>query len=327
MTHRLRRLLLGTLALVLLIVAIIVYDSMNKRQIKRASDKLYVTVTTTFLADVVEQVGGDHVVVTRLMGPGVDPHQYQASSSDLTKLTSADLVLYAGLHLEAKLGDILEQLAQSGSPVVNTSKNIPLNELLYAEDLTPEEIAELTVDEGAYDPHIWFDINLWRIVVGTITDTLKEFDPTHAATYEQNEQKYLGELTDLAQYIQTKVEELPVDLRYLVSAHDAFNYFGRYTGIEVHGIQGMNTTVEAGTRDVSKTAQLIIDHQIKAIFIESSVSPKLVQALQEAVEARGLAVAIGGELFSDSTGALDTIDGTYVGMYRHNIDTIVNALK
>jgi len=323
MHSRLARLLLGTFALVLIVIGVIVYDS-TKKDVNASRDKLHVTVTTTFLGDVVEQVASEHVEVTRLMGPGVDPHQYQASSSDLMKLTSADLVLYGGLHLEAKLGDVLEQLALAGSPIVNTSKDIPRNRLMIDQE-TENESKELA--DGTFDPHIWFDIDLWRIVVRTITDTLKQYDSVHAEIYETNAERYNEELTALAHDVKAKVTELPESARYLVSAHDAFNYFGRYTGIEVHGIQGMNTTVEAGTNDVSETANLILEHEIKAIFIESSVSPKLIQALQEAVVARGWHVAIGGELFSDSTGARGTLEGTYIGMYRHNIETIVNALK
>jgi len=326
MTKRLFRLLLGTFALFLLISGIVVYG-LTKKNVERSGDKLYVTVTTTFLGDAVEQIGGDHVEVTRLMGPGVDPHQYQASSSDLDKLTTADLVLYGGLHLEAKLGDVLEQLGANGSPIVDTSNRIPLSKLMHA-DVDANANAQIEENEtGTYDPHIWFDIDLWRTVVLTIADTLKQFDAQHAADYERRAQAYDIELQGLAQYVQNKVAELPLHLRYLVSAHDAFNYFGRYTGIEVHGIQGINTSVEAGTSDVRETADLIIEHEIKAIFVESSVSPKLIQALQEAVEARGMSVSIGGELFSDSTGARDSEAGTYIGVYRHNIDTIVNALK
>lgn len=326
MTIRLRRLLSITLALVVVIIGIIGYG-LNQNDYQDTSGKITVTVTTTFLGDIVQQIGGEHVALTRLMGAGVDPHQYQASSSDLMKLTSADLVFYAGLHLEAKLGDVLEKLADSGKPIVNTSQDIPLDQLIYAQGITADEAAQMDVDEGVYDPHIWFDINLWRIVVAKVVESLKSFDATNAAFYEQNYQHYLNDLHDLDGYIQTQLAALPVNKRYLITAHDAFNYFGRYTGIQVQGIQGINTSVEAGTNDVSATANSIIEHQIKAIFVESSVSPKLIQALQEAVAARGMRVDIGGELFSDSTGALGTNEGTYIGMYRHNIKTIVEALK
>jgi manganese/zinc/iron transport system substrate-binding protein len=327
MNQRLRRLLFVSLALIVIIISIIGYD-LSQGRAKRRDNKLYVTVTTTFLGDIVEQIGGAYVEVTRLMGPGVDPHQYQASSSDLDKLTTADLVLYGGLHLEAKLGDVLEQLASSGSPVVDTSSGIDKRNLIYADNATDEQALNEQEDEGGmYDPHIWFDIDLWRDVVTTIKATLSAHDQVHETEYEQNAQRYLAELDELNAYIIRKITELPENARYLVSAHDAFNYFGRYTGIEVKGIQGINTSVEAGTSDVSNMASFIVEHKIKAIFVESSVSPKLVQALQEAALARGHKVDIGGELFSDSTGSIDTPEGTYVGMYKHNIDTIVNALK
>ena len=326
MSTKIKQLLSITLVLCLIIAGIVAYG-LQQTHTQHDTDKLYITVTTTFLGDVVEQIGGDEVVVTRLMGAGVDPHQYQASSSDLTKLTSADMVFYAGLHLEAKLGEVLEKLAETGKPIVNTSKHIANQDLLYAEQLTPEEIAELTVDEGVYDPHIWFDVDLWRNVIQTVKTSLQEKDPTNQALYEQNYQAYMKELAELDDYIVTKLQELPESARYLITAHDAFNYFSRYTGMEVHGIQGINTTVEAGTNDVSATANLIVEHKIKAIFIESSVSPKLIQALQEAVRAKGANTEIGGELYSDSTGELSTFEGTYIGMYKHNINTIVEALK
>ena len=274
-----------------------------------------------------EQIGGDYVEVTGLMGPGVDPHLYQASSSDLTKLSDADLVFFAGLHLEAKLGDILDELSAAGKPIVNTSRSIPKNQLLYAEDLTDAEIAELTEDEGVYDPHIWFDVNLWKLVLADVKAGLQEYDPEHKAEYETNYQNYLKELDTLEDYIAKRIAEIPEQSRYLVTAHDAFNYFARYTNMSVRGIQGVSTAVEAGTNDISETAQFIADHQIKAIFVESSVSPKLVEALQESVTFQGGNVKIGGEIFSDSAGDQGTEEGTYIGMYKHNIDVIVDNLK
>lgn len=315
------------LAAVSIIIASIIGYGINMKTEQIQDDKIHVTVTTTFLGDLVEQIGGDKVVVTRLMGPGIDPHQFQASNSDLEKLTSADLIFYGGLHLEAKLGEILEKLAESGKPIVDTSKMIPKANLLYSEELTEEEIAELEEDEGLYDPHIWFDIDLWRIVTNTVTKSLINMDTESTDFYQKNMRSYFSELDELEVYVKTRLAEIPEVQRYLITAHDAFNYFSVYTGMEVRGIQGVNTTVEAGTSDVSDTANFIVEHQIKAIFIESSISPKLVQALQESVNAKGFKTEIGGELFSDSTGNLGEPEGTYIGMYKHNVDTIVSALK
>ena len=326
MSTKMKRLLSVSLILLVTTASIFGYG-MKQEAISHNDGKLDVTVTTTFLGDAVSQIGGEYVEVTRLMGPGVDPHQYQASSSDLTKLTSADVVFYAGLHLEAKLGDILEKLSEAGKPIVNTSRSIPKSELLYAEALTPAEIAELTEDEGVYDPHIWFDVNLWRLVSKEVMLGLQTYDPTHAAIYEANYWKYMASLDELEVYVMARIQEIPEQSRYLVTAHDAFNYFSRYTGMSVRGIQGINTTVEAGTSDVSDTAKFIAEHNIKAIFVESSVSPKLVQALQEAVVFRGGNTRIGGEIYSDSSGELGTPEGTYVGMYKHNVDVIVDNLK
>lgn len=326
MSKTMKRLLAISLVLSLIVGGIFIYGVGQEEQ-RNTTDKIYITVTTTFLGDAAEQIGGDHVNVTRLMGAGVDPHQYQASSSDLTKLTSADVVFYAGLHLEAKLGDVLEKLAESGQPIYNTSNSIPRSKLLYAEDLTAAEIAEMSEEDGVYDPHIWFDIDLWQLVVNEVNQALQEIDPANKQEYQTNYENYIKDLNELGEYVKNRVLELPESARYLVTAHDAFNYFSRYAGMSVRGIQGINTSVEAGTNDVSQTANFIVEHQIKAVFVESSVSPKLIQALQEAVDAKGEKVTIGGELFSDSTGSAGTAEGTYIGMYKHNIDTIVESLS
>lgn len=315
-----------TMKKLLLILAVIVVGIgtfiivENNREVEaHTSDTLRVTVTTTFLGDLVHQIGGDKVEVTTLMGPGIDPHQYQASSSDLDKLMGADVIFFGGLHLEAKLAEILEKLEDSDIESVDTSRSIPREKLILA-DPNDESLT------GTYDPHIWFDIDIWKMVAEDVTETLASNDPENRSYYEHNKREYFKELDELARYVKARVAELPEEKQYLITAHDAFNYFGAYTGMTVQGIQGFNTVVEAGTSDVSETATLIIDHDVKAVFVESTISPKLVQALQEAVRAKGKNVEIGGELYSDSTGNGGTPEATYVGMYYHNIDTIVDSL-
>lgn len=284
------------------------------------NDKKTVTVTTTFLGDLVGLLAEDTIHLNVLMGPGIDPHLYQASASDLSKLSEADLVVYGGVHLEGKLGETLEKLAFNGKHIVDSSEAIDRSQLIVVSE------GENT-DEMVYDPHIWFDTDLWRIVAKTVLAELVVMNPEYEQLYTANFMAYMNELDALDQYVASRIAEIPEQSRYLITAHDAFNYFARVTGMEVRGIQGVSTQSEASTNDISQLADFITEHQVRAIFVESSVSPKLIQALQEAVRARGFSVAIGGELFSDSTGDADTPEGTYIGMYKHNVDTIVEALK
>lgn len=320
MSKGMRNLVITLVAVSVIISCIIGWGVVN-RDNSTEHGKLQVTVTTTFLGDVVRQIAGDKVDLIVLMGPGIDPHQYQASSSDLNKLLNADVIFYGGLHLESKLAEVLEKVADGGKTTINTSRTIPKEALLYAEDNGAE------AEEPVYDPHIWFNIDLWRYVVTDIVAELSAHDPENKEFYEEQYANYGKELDELAEYVAESIALLPENSRHLITAHDAFNYFGVYTGMEVRGIQGISTVVEAGTSDISDLAGFIAEHQIKAVFVESTVSPKLISALTEAVQAKGFNTSIGGELFSDSTGSGGTPEGTYIGMYRHNIDTIVEALK
>jgi manganese/zinc/iron transport system substrate-binding protein len=267
------------------------------------------------LTDVAEAVGGNRVDVTGLMGPGVDPHLYKASEGDVSLLSKADLIFYNGLHLEAQMGDVLARMADTGVATVAATEGIDRDLLL-----SPPEF------EGAYDPHIWFDVTLWKHTVARIRDTLIERDPDHGGVYQSNADNYLAALDELHAYVNAQAERLPPEQRVLVTAHDAFNYFGRAYGFTVRGLQGISTETEASIADVQDLAEFIADRQVRAIFIESSVPQRNVEAVQAAVRGRGFDVEIGGELFSDAMGDPNTEEGTYVGMVRHNIDTIVGAL-
>ena len=278
--------------------------------------KLQIVTTTTMLYDLTASIAGEYANVTALMGPGVDPHLYQASAGDVTKMQNADIVVYNGLHLEGKMGDIFASLNDQGRDIICGADGID-PEILLSDENNPE----------IYDPHVWFDAGIWMDVAEHTAEKLGEFDPEHAEAYQTNKDAYVASLTELDTYIRGRVAELPENARVLVTAHDAFRYFGQAYGFDVRGLQGISTDAEAGTADVSNLAKFIADNQIKAIFVESSVPPKNIEALQAAVKARGFDVAIGGELYSDSLGDEASGANTYVLTCKANIDTIVDALK
>ncbi|MBD0291698.1 MAG: zinc ABC transporter substrate-binding protein [Thermoleophilia bacterium] len=266
------------------------------------------------IADLVREVGGTRVSVTGLMGPGVDPHLYKASEGDVTTLASADVVFYNGLHLEAKMADVLERI-QGRISTSAVTDGIPRAGLL-----APPQFA------GQYDPHVWFDVTFWMRAAETVRDTLVRLDPTHAETYRRNAARYLRRLRALDAEIRRLVARIPPDRRVLVTAHDAFGYFGRAYGFQVLGLQGISTAAEAGTADVQRLADLIAQREIPAIFVESSVPQQTIKAVQEAVRSRGFDVEIGGQLFSDAMGDAGTPEGTYIGMVLSNVRTIVEGL-
>ena len=284
-------------------------EDLSKRQIK-------VTTTVGMITDIVRNVGGQRVVVTGLMGPGVDPHLYKPSASDVQKLEGADIIFYGGLELEGRMTDTLVKLARRGKPAVAVSEGVPEERLLE-----PEEF------EGKYDPHVWFDVTLWQFAVKTINQELATLDPRSKDVYQRNTEAYLKQLDELHQYVKAQIGTIPEPSRVLITAHDAFGYFGKQYGMDVRGLQGTSTATEASASDVQGLSQFIADRKIKAIFVESSVPRATIEAVQAAVRSKGWNVAIGGELFSDAMGNEGTPEGTYIGMVRHNVDTIVTALK
>jgi manganese/zinc/iron transport system substrate-binding protein len=279
-----------------------------------ATRQIQAVATVGMIADVVRRVGGERVVVQGLMGPGIDPHSYKASEGDVIALAEADIVFYNGLHLEAKMAEVFEKMGGTVKAVAVTD-GIPREKLL-----TPPEF------EGQYDPHVWFDVTLWQYTVEAVRDALVEIDPGHATGYEVRAEATLTELAELHNYVLAQAQRVPHEQRVLVTAHDAFNYFGRAYGFEVRGLQGISTATEAGIGDVQDLADFIAQRRLGAIFVESSVPVRNVEALQEAVRARGFDVRIGGQLFSDAMGDPATPEGTYPGMVRYNIDTITAAL-
>jgi manganese/zinc/iron transport system substrate-binding protein len=279
-----------------------------------ATRPIRVVTTVGMITDVAQNVGGDRVEVIGLMGPGVDPHLYKASEGDVVRLIEADVIFYNGLHLEAAMSRVFERM-QDRVRTVAVTHRIDRERLL-----TPPEF------EGAFDPHVWFDVTMWMTTVEVIRDTLIEMDPGSADVYRANARKYLDELSQLHEYVKHEAGRVSPEKRVLITAHDAFNYFGRAYGFEVRGLQGISTATEAGTADVQGLAAFIGERKIPAIFIESSVPQRNIEAVQAAVRARGFNVKIGGELFSDAMGRPGSPEGTFLGMVRHNIDTIVGAL-
>jgi manganese/zinc/iron transport system substrate-binding protein len=279
-----------------------------------ARDRIPVVATIGMITDVVARLGGERVTVEGLMGPGVDPHLYKASAGDVRRLAEAELVFYNGLHLEAAMGEVLEEMDR-WRPTYAVTDSIDRRQLR-----APPEF------KGNYDPHVWFDVGLWERTVPVIAAALGERDPARAGEYRARADAYRAELRALDAWVRERVRRLPPERRVLVTAHDAFNYFGRAYGFEVKGLQGISTASEAGTADVQRLADEIATRRIPAIFVETSISRRTVEALQAAVRARGFDVRIGGSLFSDAMGDAGTPEGTYIGMVRHNVNTIVNAL-
>lgn len=303
------------LFIMLLVITTVVLSACgNGKKVANVEGKHNIVATTTMIADLVKIIGGDSVSVQGLMGPGVDPHLYKASAGDVSLMQNADMVIYNGLHLEGKMGEIFENLNDSKKSVVMIADGIDEKDLILSED-------------DLHDPHIWFNVLLWKDAAKVVRDGLIEFDAENEDMYTENYEEYMIELDELHEYVKSRVDELPKDKQILITAHDAFGYFGNTYGFEVKGLQGISTSSEAGTGDVRELADYIVKHEIHAIFIESSVPKKNVEALQEAVNARDFQVDIGGELFSDSLGSEGTEAETYIGTVKSNIDTIVDALK
>jgi len=280
------------------------------------SGKLKVVTTTTMLTDLVNNIGGDNIEVDGLMGAGVDPHLYKASEGDVSKLFNADVIFYSGLHLEGKLVEVFEKME------AQQKKTVALGETLNKAELIGSEYFA-----SNYDPHVWFSIQYFKQFAEKVTQVLTEEDPKNAEIYKTNNQIYQEKLSVLETNVKAIIETLPEDKRVLVTAHDAFNYFGKEYGFNVVGLQGISTATEAGVQDVQRLSDFIIENKVKAIFIESSVPRRTIEALQQAVLSKKHEVIIGGSLYSDALGNAGTIEGTYIGMFLYNVNTIVNALK
>lgn len=273
----------------------------------------FVVATTMMLEDMVAQIAGDHIRVQGLMGPGVDPHLYRATPADIRRLEQADLIIYNGLFLEARLSEVLSRMPQRA--------------FAAAEKLSRERLIEAGEFGGNFDPHVWFDVSLWAEIALLTGERLAELVPEAADDIRAGARAYAEELTALHEWVKAEIASIPESRRVLITAHDAFSYFGRAYNIEVRGLQGLSTQSEVGLQDITRMVRFIMENDIPAIFLESSIAPRSVQSLINGVRERGGEVRLGGELFSDAMGSRDTPEGTYTGMVRHNVNTIVQALQ
>lgn len=302
----------------IILLFIIVSCSGNRQEkgtVESSKSKLTVVATTGMLYDAVLNIAGEKVEAEAIMGPGVDPHLYKATQGDLSKLRKADIIIYNGLLLEGKMGEILEKLGQQ-KPV-----------LAAAESIDKANLNKAVGYKDAFDPHVWFDVSLWKEVVINISKNLSAIDTANASYYQTNSIEYLSTLDTLDSYVKRRIMEIPESQRVLITAHDAFGYFGEAYGMEVKGLQGISTVSDFGLKDIADLTDLIISRNIKAIFVETSVSDKSINAVIKGCQEKGHKVVIGGSLYSDAMGEFGTFEGTYVGMFKHNVDIIVESLK
>ena len=278
--------------------------------------KLHVVATIGMITDILKNIGQDRIDVTGIVGAGVDPHLYKPTAGDVERLKDADIIFYNGLNLEMKIiGAAHDQMADKTKAVTVTAG------ILRSQLRTSSEF------QGGYDPHVWHDVSLWMKAAERVRETLAQADPNNAEYYRSNAKNYLAALETLHDDLQNLAAQIPAQRRVLVTTHDAFGYLGRAYGFEVRGLQGLNTETEVGVADVRELAAFIIEHRIPAMFVETSTPSQGIKAVQAAVRAKGFEVEIGGDLFADAMGTPGTPEGTYIGLMRHNIDTIVNALR
>ena len=280
-----------------------------------ADRRVRVVTTTNLITDLARKVGGSRVRVTGLMGPGVDPHLYKATAGDVRELVEADLILYGGLELEGKMEDVFRKLAAQ-RPTIAVSSAMPRSRLRAEPGFADR-----------YDPHVWFDVDLWRYAVRATRDALADVDPVHRRTYERNAAAYDAELVRLDRWVAEQMASIPADRRVLVTSHDAFQYFGKRYDVDVEAIQGISTVTEATTADVERVARVIAERDVSAVFLESSVPPQTIQAVLASARRQGQEAVVGAELFADAAGAEGTPEGSYAGMIRHNVSALVRGLR
>jgi manganese/zinc/iron transport system substrate-binding protein len=307
-------------SLYFLLTFIILFFSESCTEKEQSNKKFQIVCTTSMIADAFKNIAGDSAEVIALMGAGVDPHLYKATHGDIKRLLSADVVFYNGLHLEGKMGEILKKLARQ-KPVVAISETLKEERLIIAE-----------AEANIHDPHIWFDVLLWKEAIRHGAVELERLDKElfggrRADYYKKNAEEYLLNLDKLDEKIKDELSKVPDNQRVLITSHDAFSYFGRAYRFQVRGLQGISTLSDFGLRDVSDLVGFIVKNKIKAIFVETSMSEQSIKAVIKGCKAQGHEVQLGGKLFSDALGKAGSFEGTYIGMVQTNANTIVNALK
>ena len=301
--------------IIILFLITTLFSCQSDRQQTNTKEKLTIVATTGMIGDAVKNIVGNRAEVISLMGPGVDPHLYKVTQSDIKKLLEADVILYNGLHLEGKMGEVLDQMTER-KPVIAICRGLDENRLIATSEF-----------HGNYDPHIWFSVKVWTDAVRFIGKSIAEIDKLQASFYKANTIKYVQELNLLHKWTIEQINTIPKKQRVLITAHDAFGYFGKAYGMQVKGLQGLSTIAEYGLKDVTTLVDFISENEIKAVFVESSVSDRSIKAVLEGCKAKGHKVIIGGTLYSDAMGAVNTPEGTYIGMVKYNITTIVEALN
>lgn len=281
---------------------------------KEDDGKIKIVCTTGIIGDMVANIVGEEANVKSMMGPGVDPHLYKASQGDLKLLTNADIIIHNGLHLEGKMGKIFEKL--KNRKIIFTA----------ADGLVKEDLINNSNFLGAYDPHIWFDLNLWGKACFHLTESLANVEGLSKEKVLKQGKDYAAEIKEMSSWVKKEIYKIPEKQRVLITAHDAFSYFGKAYDIEVKGLQGISTASEYGLKDVSDLVNFIIDRDIQAVYVESSVSDKALQAVIKGCESKGHNAIIGGLLYSDAMGEKGSPEGTYLGMVKHNVNTIVGGL-
>ena len=279
-----------------------------------ANEPLQILATVGMVADLAKLVGGAHVSVKQLMGPGVDPHLYKATRDDVQAMMAADIVLYSGWMLEGKMADTLRRLARS-RPVYAVAEQLATDQLLAADEASDE-----------WDPHVWMDVKLWSQCVSPVANALIQAAPQHEADFRAAAANYQQQLAELDAYGRATLATIAPGQRILVTSHDAFGYFGRAYDLEVQGVQGLSTDSEAGLQRINALVDLLVERKVRAVFVESSVPSKSIEALVDGAQSRGHQVAIGGQLFSDAMGDAGSYEGTYIGMLDHNITRVTRAL-
>jgi manganese/zinc/iron transport system substrate-binding protein len=276
--------------------------------------ELNIVCTTNILGDMIENIGREKIDLNVLMGPGIDPHLYKASARDTKKIAVADLVVYGGLHLEGKMAEIFEKLGRLGINSLSVGDALPEEDLITVDDI------------GTHDPHIWFSPDLWKKCVLTTAEKMGEVDSENKNFYMENALEYIQKIDEMDREIEQKISGIPPEKRVLITAHDAFNYFGREYEVKVKGLQGISTASEIAASDLIDLADFIVDNKIPAIFLENSIPQRNIDALIDAVQARGFDVKMGGELYSDSLGDTGTPEESYVGTFIYNVNTFYDAI-